>query len=133
MMAAVRALKEHPLRSGLTMLGIVIGVASAVILIAIGEGARDQVTGQIESLGANFVIVVPGQMRGPMGFNPMSSIGISTLTLSDLEGVRRCPTVRGVAPLMFLAGGVRRGERWASISVPMATTPEFSVIRQLKL
>jgi putative ABC transport system permease protein len=131
--AAVRALREHPLRSGLTTLGIVIGVASALILIAIGQGARDQVTGQIESLGANLVIVVPGQVRGPTGFNPMSSIGISTLTRSDLEAVRRCPAVREVAPLMFLAGGVRRGAVWASMSVPMATTPEFAAIRQLTL
>ena len=63
----------------------------------------------------------------------MSSIGVSTLTQSDLEAVRRSPAVRGVAPLMFLAGGVRRGNVWASMSVPTATTPEFAAIRQLTL
>jgi len=129
--AALRALWENPLRSGLTMLGIVIGIAAAVTLIAIGQGAKEQITGQIETLGANLVIVVPGQVRGPMGFNPMSSIGISTLTPADLEAVRRRRTVRQVAPLMFLAGGVRRGEEWASVSVPVGTTPELAAIRQL--
>src|SRR5262249_54770927 len=132
--AALRALWENRLRSGLTTLGIVIGVASAVTLIAIGQGAREQVTGQIESLGANLVIVVPGQVRGQMGgWNPMSSIGISTLTLADMEAVRRRPTVRTVAPLLFLAGGARKGEQWASVSVPVGTTPELAAIRQLKL
>jgi putative ABC transport system permease protein len=131
--AALRSLGEHPLRTALTALGIIIGVASAVTLIAIGQGAKTQVTGQIESLGANLVIVLPGQVRGPAGFNPMSSIGISTLTMTDLAVVRRCPTVRAVAPVMFLAGGVRRGETWASVSIPMATTPELEEIRQLKL
>src|SRR5262249_12577525 len=87
-----------------------------------------------ESLGANLVIVVPGQVRGQMGgWNPMSSIGISTLTLADMEAVRRRPTVRTVAPLLFLAGGARKGEQWASVSVPGGTTPELAAIRQLKL
>jgi putative ABC transport system permease protein len=67
------------------------------------------------------------------GWNPMASIGISTLTMADLEAVRHCATVRTVAPLLFLAGGARKGEKWASVSVPLGTTPELAGIRQLKL
>ena len=60
--AALRALWQNRLRSALTMLGVVIGVASAILLIAISEGAQYEVKAQIDSLAANLIIVVPGKM-----------------------------------------------------------------------
>lgn len=110
-----------------------IGVASVVLVIAVGEGARQEVTQEIESLGANVVVVVPGKVRGGMGMNPMSSIGLSTLTHQDMDALRGDPAVQAVAPLMFLAGGVRQGQNWASLSIPIATTPEFQQIRRLQI
>jgi putative ABC transport system permease protein len=131
--SAATSLWQNRLRSLLTMLGIVIGVASVVVVIAIGQGAKQEVTAEIEGLGANVVVVVPGKVQGGTGMNPMSTIGLSTLTPADLDALRAQPEVVAVAPLMFLAGGVRRGEKWASVSIPLATTPEFERIRRLTL
>src|SRR5437016_3351031 len=84
-----------------------------------------------KGLAANLIIVVPGKMQGQMGFNPMSSIGLSTLTERDLEAVRQARGVRAVVPLTFMAGGVRRGDHWAQLSMPMATTPTYQDVRRL--
>ena len=59
---AWEALRANKLRSGLTMLGVVIGVASVVLLVAIGSGARDEVTSGVESLGSNILFVAPGNL-----------------------------------------------------------------------
>ena len=81
---ALRALRENWLRSALTMLGIVIGVASIVLVFAIGQGVKRDVMKQIESLGANVVFIVPGKLERSGQPNPMSTLGISTLTERDL-------------------------------------------------
>src|SRR5438552_5977647 len=133
MRAAFQALWQNRLRSSLTVLGVVIGVASAILLIAISEGAQHEVTAQIESLGANLIFVVPGNNQGQLGFNPMSTVGISTLTERDIAAVQQAKGVRAAVPLTFMAGGVRRGERWAQLSMPMATTPTYQDVRRLVL
>jgi putative ABC transport system permease protein len=133
MRSALHALWQNRLRSSLTVLGVVIGVASAILLIAISEGAQREVKQQIESLGANLIIVVPGKMQGQAGFNPMSSVGLSTLTERDLAAVAKAQGVRAVIPLTFVAGGVRRGDHWAQLSLPMATTPTYQAVRHLPL
>jgi putative ABC transport system permease protein len=131
--AAAQALWQNRLRSSLTVLGVVIGVASAILLIAISEGAQQEITGQIESLGANLIFVVPGKVQGQMGFSPMSTVGLSTLTEQDVPAVRQARGVRAVVPLTFMAGGVRRGDHWAGLSLPMATTPTYQDVRHLSL
>ena len=59
---AWEALRANKLRSGLTMLGVVIGVASVVLLVSIGSGARDEVTSGVESLGSNILFVAPANL-----------------------------------------------------------------------
>ncbi|MEK9944927.1 MAG: ABC transporter permease, partial [Alphaproteobacteria bacterium] len=54
---ALRALRVNALRSGLTMLGIIIGVAAVIAMVAVGAGAQERVNAQIESLGANLLII----------------------------------------------------------------------------
>src|SRR5436853_4124762 len=81
--SALRALRENWLRSALTMLGIVIGVGSVVLLVAIGQGVKADVTRQIESLGPNMVFILPGKLDKSGQPNPMSTLGISTLTEQD--------------------------------------------------
>ena len=57
---ALRSLRAHRLRSALTMLGIIIGVAAVVVMVAVGSGARDRIAAQIRSLGANLISISPG-------------------------------------------------------------------------
>ena len=61
---ALDALRANRLRSVLTMLGVVIGVAAVVALVAIGTGTKQQIEQQVEGLGSNLLIVVPGQQLG---------------------------------------------------------------------
>ena len=102
--SAVRALKENWLRSALTMLGIIIGVGSVVLLVAIGQGVKQDVTRQIESLGTNVVIIVPGKLDTNGQPNPMALLGISTLTEKDAIDIARIPGVTLAVPLMFVYG-----------------------------
>jgi putative ABC transport system permease protein len=78
---AWEALRANRLRSGLTMLGVVIGVTSVVLLVAIGSGARDEVTSGIESLGSNILFVAPGD------FSIGSAPSLSRLTLEDVRRI----------------------------------------------
>jgi putative ABC transport system permease protein len=78
---AMEALRANKLRSGLTMLGVVIGVMSVVLLVAIGSGARDEVTSGVESLGSNILFVAPGN------FSFGSAPSVSRLRLDDVRRV----------------------------------------------
>ncbi|MDP2300493.1 MAG: ABC transporter permease, partial [Actinomycetota bacterium] len=64
---AHRALAANKARSLLTMLGVIIGVAAVILLVGIGTGVQDEVTGSLEGLGSNLLFVVPGQYEGGMG------------------------------------------------------------------
>ena len=78
---AVRVLARNPLRAGLTMLGIIIGVGAVVAMVSLGQGAAASVQTQIASLGTNVLIVIPGATTVSgvrTGFG-----GVSTLTLED--------------------------------------------------
>ena len=85
--AAGRAIKRNKLRAALTMLGIFIGVAAVITMVAVGDGAKSSVEAQINSLGTNLLIVVPGATtangaHGGLGSN-------STLTVGDAEAIAR--------------------------------------------
>jgi macrolide transport system ATP-binding/permease protein len=86
-LVAGRAIARNKLRSALTMLGIFIGVAALITMVAVGQGANQAVIAQIESLGANLLIVLPGAsstggVRAGFG-------SASTLTVADAEAIRR--------------------------------------------
>jgi macrolide transport system ATP-binding/permease protein len=83
--AAARAIKRNKMRAALTMLGIFIGVAAVITMVAVGDGARSSVEAQINSLGTNLLVVVPGAttangVRAGLGSN-------STLTVADAQAI----------------------------------------------
>ena len=85
--AAMQAIGRNKMRSALTMLGVFIGVAALIAMVAVGQGANEAVRKQIESLGTNLLVVVPGArttggMRGGFG-------SASTLTVGDAQAIRR--------------------------------------------
>jgi putative ABC transport system permease protein len=80
---ALDALRANRLRSALTMLGVVIGVAAVVTLVALGSGAKQEVEQQVEGLGSNIIIVVPGK------FEFGSAPSVSRLTLEDVDVLGR--------------------------------------------
>jgi macrolide transport system ATP-binding/permease protein len=85
--AAVQALARNKMRSALTMLGVFIGVAALIAMVAIGQGANDAVEKQLASLGTNLVVIVPGAVTS-MGARGGSG-SASTLTVTDAQAIRR--------------------------------------------
>ncbi len=71
---ALRALGANRVRSALTMLGVIIGVAAVILLVAIGTGVQDEVTGSIEGLGSNLMFVFAGNFEGGGSGGPGMSI-----------------------------------------------------------
>lgn len=116
--SAFRALRENWLRTALTMLGIVIGVGSVVLLVGIGQGVKLDVTKQIDSLGANFVGIVPGKLEPSGQPNFMATLGISTLTEKDVADLSALPGIKVCVPLMFVGGTVEHGkETYSSLVI----------------
>ena len=90
---AMRELRRNVLRSFLTMLGIIIGVAAVIILVTLGGGATQQVTDQIASLGSNLLIVSPGKRMRPM------ASGAAPFRVADAEAIARdVQSLSAVAP-----------------------------------
>lgn len=130
---ALRSLLEHRLRSLLTMLGVMVGVASVLLLISIVQGVKAEVTRQIEQFGVNLLFVVPGRIDASQPFNPMSILGLSTLTREDVQAVQSVPGIKQAVPVMFIAGGARNGDRWAATAIVLATESTWLDIRKTPL
>ncbi len=91
---ALREIRRNVLRSFLTILGIVIGVAAVIVMVTLGDGATAQVTQQIASLGSNLLVISPGKRMGPG-----QTVGAAPFTLDDAEALRRdLPQLVAVAP-----------------------------------
>jgi putative ABC transport system permease protein len=124
---AIRALLRNKLRSLLTTLGIVIGVAAVIAMVAIGEGAKARVEASFASMGSNVLIVLPGSTtaggsRGGFGSLP-------TLTWDDLQAIRtEVPTVKyAAAQLRTIAQVMFEDQNWTT-SV-YGTSPDYFAIR----
>ncbi|BCB80154.1 ABC transporter permease [Phytohabitans flavus] len=121
---ALDALRANRLRSGLTMLGVVIGVAAVVVLVAIGTGAKREVEQQVEGLGSNLLIVVPGRLE----FN--SAPSVSRLSLSDVDAVSRVVGDPSRVAVTVTSGEtVRAGTRstFTTVQGVLETTPQVFV------
>ncbi len=114
LVSAFRALQRNKMRSFLTMLGIIIGVAAVIAMLAIGQGAEYSVKEQIAALGTNVLMVFPGaQRQGGVRFAAGSAV---TLTEDDAKAIERdCPAVSYVSPGTFSGGQVIAGNlNWAT-------------------
>lgn len=126
-LSALRILRRNPLRAGLTMLGIVIGIGAVVAMVGLGQGATASVQAEISSLGTNVLIIIPGAttvggVRGGLG-------SISTLTVDDAQDIEK--KVTSVTMVMYATRSVlqviRENKNWSTIV--LGTTPEFPDIR----
>jgi hypothetical protein len=123
---AFRALGSHKLRTTLTTLGIVIGVAAVITMVAVGAGARERVAEQIRSMGANLVLIwarpaIVGGARLGAGAQP-------TVTEADAWAIQReVPLVTAAAPFTSTRVGlISRNQNWSTVL--QAITPEFLTV-----
>ena len=130
---AVNALRRNVMRSALTTLGIVIGIAAVIAMVEIGQGASRSVQKTIQSMGSNILIIYPGSTTSSSGVR--SSSGSSTkLTLQDSELIANpdvCPNVRAVAPIVRARGQIQNpanGKNTSPWNI-YGTTPTFLEIR----
>ncbi|MDD3433975.1 MAG: MacB family efflux pump subunit [Tepidiphilus sp.] len=118
---ALRALQANPLRTLLTLLGVMIGVGSVVAMLAFGNGARQKVLDQIQAMGTNLLVVRPGAP----GVRYVGST-ITTLVVADAEAIARLPNVEHVVPQSTSAVTVRAGNITYTTSLT-ATSPEYTL------
>ena len=128
---ALRALKVNKMRSALTMLGIIIGVAAVITMLAVGRGASQKISEQIASMGSNLLMVVPGTTTaGGLRMGPGTQ---PTLSLADAEAIKKeCPAVSDVAPdLSGTAQIVYGNQNWSTLV--RGTTPGILTVRDWPL
>jgi putative ABC transport system permease protein len=128
---AYGALRTNKVRAGLTMLGVIIGVAAVIATIAVGAGATARIQQQIASLGSNLIIVIPGSIT-TSGIRLGSGIAL-TLTEDDARAIAaQCPAVSLVAPVVRRGQQVMGGNNNWATSI-QGVTPEFLTIRDLSV
>ena len=127
---AIGAIIAHPLRSVLTSLGVVIGVAAVVMMTAIGLGAQQRVTESISGLGSNLIIVMPNFQRGPVSQGAGSG---QALRDDDVEAIRRqVEGLAAVAPSVSARGQLAAdGANWNSRID--GVTPDYLIARDVTL
>jgi len=113
---ALRALASNKGRSMLTMLGVIIGVAAVILLVAIGTGVQDEITGQVEGLGSNLLFIVPGQYGGSMGGDQAPPSRRFTLEDSDLIE-RKVEGLDAVVPVLQSGSTAKLGNRSIRVTV----------------
>ncbi len=119
---ALRALSSNKLRTVLTMLGIIIGVAAVIAMLSIGSGARHLIDKRIESMGTNAVFVWPGFKRGRNRGTEGSGV---KLTVEDWKAVDRLPEVASSAPIVFSSGELIYGSANWTCSIQGTTSVYF--------
>ncbi len=118
---ALQALVRNRSRSLLTMLGVVIGVAAVIVTVAIGTGAKTSVADQINGLGSNLVVVIPGSVQS--GGAKTGTGGASTLTPQDGLAIARLPGVQAVSPAVNVRTQlVAQGQNWQTTVTGVAPT-----------
>ncbi|MFA7405960.1 MAG: ABC transporter permease, partial [Pelobacteraceae bacterium] len=125
---ALRALRTNKMRSFLTMLGIIIGIAAVIAMMAVGSGASYVISQQIASIGSNIVLIIPGSTTS--GGLRTGSGGAQTLTSDDAKAIMTdCPSVAYAAGTVRTSGQVVNGNmNWSSVI--MGGTPELFEIRE---
>ncbi|MGB4272748.1 MAG: ABC transporter permease, partial [Propionicimonas sp.] len=126
---AIDALNARRMRSALTMLGILIGIAAVMLTVGLGQGAQTSITNQINSLGSNMIIVTPSQTTGSSGFRGGSTV--TTLTTRDaamLADPSVAPSVAAVAPTSSSQAALQSSTTtWTSTVV--GTVPDWLSVR----
>lgn len=124
--------RSHRLRLGLMLLATAVGVASVVILTALGDGARNYVINEFSSMGTNLVIVFPGKTETTGAMPPVVGEAPNDLTIDDAMALQRIPGVKLVAPLNVGAAPVayQRREREAPV---LGSTHEMDIIQDMEM
>ena len=127
---ALRALAKNKMRAGLTVLGVVIGIAAVTSMVSLGQSATTLVTSQFEALGTNVIIVFPGSKRR----GGVSQANIPTLTARDSDAIsRECASVLASSPLVGAQGQIIYGNSNYSPREMYGVGAEYLIVRNWPL
>jgi len=133
---AIKSLQTNKSRSLLTALGVIIGVASVILLVSVGSGLKDYITNQMQDMGSNLIMVMPGEIDldkmgagGDAMSSAFSSMASSKLELGDMEEIEKIPQIEDVAAMVMASSPVRfKGE--SKIAQVIGTTENYVNIRK---
>lgn len=129
---ALRAIAANKLRSFLTMLGIIIGVASVIAMLAIGQGSKKSIQANIAEMGSNMIMIRPGQDKGPGGAQQNAS-DMQTLKLKDYETLKeQSKYLAAISPNVNASGQFINGNN-NTPSTMYGISPDYLQIRQQKV
>jgi putative ABC transport system permease protein len=129
------ALSANKVRTGLTMLGIVIGIGSVIAMVSIGQGAQNSIKSSIESIGSNLLIVMPGAQRGPGVQVSTGRGGSRTLLQSDADAIKNEVSSIGsvAAELSSRYQVTAKGEGTNTNTTVTGTTASYTSVRNLEV
>src|SRR5437899_3036167 len=123
---AVRALAKNKMRAGLTVLGVVIGIAAVTTMVSIGQSASALVQGELQGLGTNVIVVMPGSSRN----GGVRQSVVPTLKAEDSDAiVKECSAVAAASPLVGAAGQVIYGNSNWSPKEMFGVGPGYLTVR----
>ena len=125
---------RYPLRTIMLLIATSIGVMAVILLTAVGEGARDYITGEFRSLGTNLLIVMPGRNETSGGGGPAALTGLSPrpLTIEDAQSLSQIDNIRRIAPIV-MGEAPAEYDGLVRTAPIIGTTPEFLNIRQWEM
>jgi putative ABC transport system permease protein len=127
-----KTLLAHKLRTVLALLGIIVGVSAVIIMVAIGNGAEEEVVSKIEAMGTNLVIVNAGEIRTSAGRQQIRGT-VTTLTLDDADAIEEnISSVIGAAPIQTKKLQVKYGNLSTSTTI-VGSTPNYTFVRNFKI
>lgn len=137
-LVSLKAIFKNKMRSSLTMLGVIIGVSSVILLLSLGSGLKTFVTGELEGLGSNLVLVIPGEIDTQRGFTTARGGGLGAITTSKLElsDVKRLqdevPEVLEASGLLIGSEVVKYKAEKKTVQI-IGTTSNFPQVRNAKI
>jgi putative ABC transport system permease protein len=130
-LVALEGLMANKVRAALTMLGVIIGVAAVITMLAIARGAQERTMSRIKEMGTNVLFVMAGRSRSGRVAGGMGSM--QSLTLDDAEAIAtECPSVQAVAPEVQTSAQAKHGNKNTNTTI-LGTTPEYLEIRNFQV
>jgi putative ABC transport system permease protein len=130
---AFRSITANKLRSGLTILGIIIGITAVIAMLSIGEGAKRQIAESVESLGSNMLTVFPGIIQPGRGIVSSGRGAAPSLKMKDVEAIRKIDGVNSLSPEVSRRFQIVSSAGKNTNSLVLGVLPEYLIVRNSKV
>lgn len=127
------SLSSNKVRTGLTMLGIIIGIASVIAMVSIGQGAQKMIQGSIEGLGSNLLTVLPGVVQPGRGIVSSGRGSAQSLVLADAEALSDIPGIAHLSPELNRRFQISTKQGTNTNSTVIGAEPAYALVRNISL